>query len=45
MNQYTEYIRKVIIEAVTTTEDKDILQIIYGILMNSSNPQEHPINS
>lgn len=40
MDQYTEYIRKVIIETITTTTDKDKLQLIYGLLMESSIQQK-----
>lgn len=37
MDQYIEYIRKTIIETVTTTSDEKTLMLIYGILMNTSN--------
>ena len=36
MNQYTEYIRNAILEAVTTTKDEELLKIIYGLLMESN---------
>ena len=37
MDQYTEYIKNVILENVTNATDKELLQLIYGILMNSDN--------
>jgi len=45
MKQYIEYIRKTILETVTTTDDEKILLLIYGILMNSEINQEHPTDS
>lgn len=38
VDQYTNYIKQVIIETVLATNDKEIIQLIYGILMNSNNP-------
>lgn len=40
MDQYTEYIRKVIIDTITATTDKETLQLVYGLLMKSSSQQE-----
>lgn len=44
MDQYIDYIRNVIIETVTSTKDETTLQMIYGILMQSSStdPEEVP---
>ena len=36
MNQYIEYIRQAILETINTTKDEETLQLIYGILMNST---------
>ncbi len=40
MNQYIEYIREAIIETVTYTNDSDLLNMIYGIMMNNEPSQE-----
>lgn len=34
MEQYIEFIKKAIIEAVENTNDNKLLTLIYGILMN-----------
>lgn len=40
MNQYIDYLRNTIIEAVTTTKDEEMLQLIYGMLMNAETTSE-----
>lgn len=43
MDQYMEYMKQVIIETITTTKDKDTIQLIYGLLMKSESSQvEYP---
>lgn len=36
MEEYTEYIKTAIIDTVKATTDKELLQLVYGILMNST---------
>lgn len=46
MNQYIDYLRNTIIEAVTTTQDEEMLQLIYGMLMNTeTTSEEYPSTS
>lgn len=36
MEQYIEYIRQTIIETVTNTQDESTLQLIYDLLMSTT---------
>lgn len=43
MDQYLEYMKQTIIEKVPTTKDKELIQLIYGMLMKSDSSQvEYP---
>lgn len=42
MSQYTDYIKETIIEHITNTTDEEVLQLVYGILMNSTNQDQSP---
>ena len=43
MDQYIEYMKDTIIETITHTTDTEMLQLVYGLLMeNKSNQVEYP---
>lgn len=44
MEQYLEYMKQVIIDSITTTNDKETILLIYGLLMkaDSTNQAECP---
>lgn len=39
MEQYIEYIKQTIIDAISNTTDEEILNMIYGLLMNNINAE------
>lgn len=39
MDQYLEYMKQVIIETIPNTTDKELIQLIYGMLMKSDSSQ------
>ena len=43
MDQYIEYQKQVIIDTINNTKDKDVINLIYGLLMKAdSNQEEYP---
>ena len=47
MDQYNEYMKNTIIETIKNTTDKEIIQLIYGLLMNNdpTNQEQCPSTS